>query len=616
LDNVWESSQAPHQVYVDGLVDPSVWPAALGMADAMQGVLHAQGIKDLHSVTQHMFKAISTTVEAAGQTGLSTGFPSQLGDALTNVMAPQSVGSTVARGLVEATLTDGSKAGQQVATAMFAAGMSALSAAGTVGMAAAAIIGLAYAIYKAFDNAKAHADEEKKERVRRAFELFPPLQQPGGDTDEWYFKQRILPILETGTWTSLFSPRFDPRQEWVGAPRNGGYGFAPGVRRDTKDEFGFDLGIFETSGGIGFLPGFNRITSVIQVSIDPFGPQVQNWIKSGGPFPIHRAMAQDVGSYYVNAGRACSIAWSLATEERAIPHLYKIHVGTRTGGGTGHLHDLWKNYMQGGLEYLRESARQWENSAELGLKPGGRVRNAETPEYVLGSAVGCGVASWACSRAEGSTTNHPRFYRVGDGYPPDVYGISQGLAKGCVIEPMTPLYTPQEDSEPCLVSLYDSHLAKTLDEVRRRQVHFLKNSLVCAYVSESWDAFKDPELLSLLRRLRTKLLTHRDRHAVQLRDVPAGELHDGKDWRAQLRAAGVNALQGAGTRLSHQGPASSAVEPDDTPEPLVPVHGVMPFADLVQPAQRWWQNKRVLLGLGIGAVGVVGAAAAIRRARR
>ena len=619
LDNVWQSSQAPHQTYVDGLVDPSVWPAVLQVDSTMQNVLHAQGIKDLHAVTQHMVRVISTTVEIAGgsQTGLSTGFTSQLSSALDSVMTPQSIGSSVAAGLVEATLTDSSSAGEKVASAMFAAGMSALSATGPVGMAAAAIVGLAYAIYRAFDTAKENRDKVKAERVRLAFESFPPLQQPGGDTDEWYVKQRILPVLETGNWTDLFSPRFDPRNEWVGAPRHGGYGFAPGLRQNTKDEFGFDRGVFETSGGVGFLPGFNRITSVLQVSIDPFGSAVQNWIKSGGRFPIHHTMVQDVGSFYVNAGRMCSIAWSWATAERASPHLYKIHVGTPDGPGE-HLHYLWRSYMGGGIEYLRESAKQWAHSDDLGLKAGGRMKSADNPEYVLGSAIGCGVASWACSRASGGTTNHPKFYRLGPpgGYSPGNYGISQGLAKGCVIEPMTPLYTPIEDGEPCLVSLYESHLAETLKEVRARQLHFLRNSLVCAYVSEKWDAFRDPALLDLLRRMRTKLLTHRDRHAVQLRDVAPGELHNGKDWRAQLVAAGVNAMQGAGMRLSTQGPGSSAVDPDGEPEPLVPVHAVMPFAEHIPPTLRWWQKPRVWAGIGAGVgVGLGATALAVSRRR-
>ena len=125
-------------------------------------------------------------------------------------------------------------------------------------------------------------ETEKKARARRAFELMPPLQQPGSDTDEWYVKTKIFPALQTGSWTRLFAPRFNPRQEWVGAPRNGGYAFAPGERSGTKDEFGVDTAVFEGNDNVGFLPGFNRITSVIQVSLDPMGDDVQKWFKNGG----------------------------------------------------------------------------------------------------------------------------------------------------------------------------------------------------------------------------------------------------------------------------------------------------------------------------------------------
>lgn len=627
LDEVWTSEQAPHQAFVDGLVDPSLWPSALGNGPSMSDVMHAQGVKDIYRGTQHLVRHIVTAVELGGgspgaASSLSTGFPSQLGDALTNVLTPQSVASSIPADLVKATLTDTNSAGGKVATALFATGMTALSAAGPIGMAAAAIVGLAFTIFKAFDNAKKWKEKEKEERIRRAFESFPPLQQPGDDTDEWYVRKVIFPILETGNWTSLFSPRFNPRKEWVGAPRNGGYGFAPGERHNTKDEFGIDTGIFETGGGVGFLPGFNRITSVIQVSIEPFGPTVQSWMEKGGHFPIKKSIVQDVGSFYVNTGRLCSIAWSWATAEDASPNLYKIHVGTRDGDAEDSLHYLWRNYMQGGLEFLRENGHQWADWSQLGLNPGGRVKDKERPEFLLGSAIGCAVGSWTCSRALDSTNNNPRFVRVGTtppgGYPPGQYDVSQGLPNGCVIEPMTPGYTPKEDDKPCLVSLYDSHLVETLDKLRKRQIHYLRHSLVCAYVREGWDAFKDPELLELLRNLRTKLLTHKDRFLVQMRDVPRDELHNGKDWREQLKASGINEfLAGGGTKLAAKGPGAGAIEPETEPAPLVPVDGQMPFAGRVPPAtDPWWRDRRIWTGAGLTALTGAVVLYGIKEARR
>ena len=613
LDQTWKSELPPHQAFIDGLVDPSLWPSQLGTGDSLRGVLHAQAIADLQRGTQHMLKHLTTRIEGVVADLASTGVVSDLTKALNDAMTPQSMALSIPQDLVTSTLTQTDTQGGKVASALFAAGLTAMSAAGPIGMAAAAIIGTAYAIFRAVDSTKKWNESEKKARVRRAFELMPPLQQPGSDTDEWYVKTKIFPALETGSWTRLFAPRFDPRSEWVGAPRNGGYAFAPGHRVNTKDEFGITTGVFEGNDNIGFLPGFNRITSVIQVSLDPVGDDVERWREKGGQWPVRKAMVQDVGAYYQNSTRLCAIAWKWATAQDASPNLYKVFVGEDTAPDEGSLHYQWREYMKGGLDYILENGRQWWKSSELGLEAGGRVRNPEKPEYLLGSAIGCAVASWACYRSMEWTPNNPRFFRTDPGYPAEDLDINHGLPNGCVIDVGAWGRTADGDERPCLTTLYRSHIQRTLNEVRERQVYFLRHSLVCAYVRESWDAFKDPKLLHMLRQMRSKLLTHRDRHNVRLRDVPEGETFNGKPWRQALIEAGVNdKLGGNGLRLA--GARAGSIEPTDEPPPAVLDTGVMPFAAPI-PAP-WWKRPRVWAGIGATAVAVGGLVYFARRGRR
>ena len=613
LDQSWRSELPPHQTFIDGLVDPSLWPSRLGTGGSLRGVLHAQAIGDLQRGTQHMLKHLTTRIEGVVSELASTGVVADLTGALNHAMVPQSLALSISQDLVTSTLTGTDSQGGKIASALFAAGLTAMSAAGPIGMAAAAIIGTAYAIYRAVDSSKQWKETEKKARARRAFELMPPLQQPGSDTDEWYVKTKIFPALETGSWTRLFAPRFNPRREWVGAPRNGGYAFAPGERSDTKDEFGIDTALFEGNDNIGFLPGFNRITSVIQVSLDPMGDDVQRLFERGGQWPIRKAMVHDVGAYYQNATRLAAIAWKWATAQDASPNLYKLFVGEDTAPDDASLHYMWREYMRGGLEYILENGRQWWKSAELGLEAGGRVRDPNSPEFLFGSAIGCAVASWACFRSSEWTPNNPRFFRTDPGYPAPDLNINHGLPNGCVIDVGSWGRSADGDDRQCLTSLYDSHLKRTLIEVRERQAYFLRHSLVCAYVREGFDAFKDPKLLHLLRSMRGKLLTHRDRHNVRLRDVPEGELFQGKPWRQALRDAGVNDLVG-GSGLRLAGARAGAIEPTEEPPPSVLDTGVMPFAGPL-PATPWWRRRAVWAGAG-AALAAGGAVYAARRMRR
>ena len=594
LDEQWQSEQPPRQAYVDGLVDPSLWPAGIGS----KNFLHSAGIRDIHRGTQHMLRTLVTAAEHVAKGSASTGMLRSLSQALTDVTTPQLIGLEIAADMVRPLLTDTKHDGRKIASALFATGMSALSATGPVGMAASAIVGLAWAVFSAFNASKEWKEKEKKERMRRAYEMMPPLQQAGSDSDDWYIRTKIYPALQTGNWTRLFAPRFNGKKEWVGAPRNGGYGFAPGDQEDTKDEFGIDTANFDPNDNVGFVPGLNRITSVCQVSLDPMGDDVQYWFENGGPWPIKKMHVTDVGDFYVNSTRYCAIIWAWATKQNASPHLYKLHVGTPDVDDDNCLHTQWRRYYAGAFDFLKRNADEWHKWPEWDLPTGGRVKNAGKPQYLFGSAIGCVATSWACYLHSSSTNLHPRFMKYHPVLPESIKA-HHGLP-GCVISPAGfyararfDVHGDLVDDQPrCVRSLYESHVKQTLIKVRRRQEHYLKNSLVCAYVRSGWDAFKDDRLATELDRLREIMLTHPARKKIDLADVPKDEKHRGKNWKGLLIKSGVtkfspllggHALKGA--------PSAGAVEPNDEPEPNVPNWGSMPFAAPPRPAVPPWYRR-------------------------
>ncbi|MGB1016135.1 MAG: hypothetical protein ACPG4T_18515, partial [Nannocystaceae bacterium] len=481
--------------------------------------------------------------------------------------------------------------GAKVASALFAVGMTALSCAGPLGAAAAAIIGFATFLVKLFSGRKKWKEKNREELMRKAYQSMPPLQIGGSDSDEFQVRQ-VFTAMQGGSWTHLFQPRFDPTREWIGAPRNGGYGFAPGQRYDTKDEFGIDTGEFEPSGGVGFNPAVGRITSVVQVSLDPMGSDVQKWFSSGYIFPVKRAFVRDVGEFYQSTSHLCSVAWDLVAQEHGSPHLFKVDVGTESTARDEALHLMWRRYFGGAVNYIKTNGIEWDNWENLGISRRGRSLDPDKPEFILGTGLGCVAGSWACYQD----------MRADPGYPPAQMKDRIGLYSGCVIQPRQAL--ERIDGKLCLVSLYDSQLKGILTKVRERQEEFLYTTLVCAYTSEKWDAFRNggDGLLERLQNARDHLLTNKPAlRAVVLGDVLRSEEHRGKNWYAQLKQAGAGKLD----KLASRPPASGAVNPPTGPPPEVPQHFAPPF---VIPDEDGL-SRTAKIGLGVGGALVAGVAA-------
>lgn len=623
LPEKFESRLPSHQVYTDALTDPSLSPEAVMGSEygtAMADVLNSQGIRDMAFGTQQMLRTL-TTVADIGQlptlSEASNGMVSDLRAELAGACTVPAYGLQIGAAAVDGLLknTGSGNVGQKVASAVIAASMTALSSMGPWGMAAAAIVGFAAAIAKAITKRKEWASLEREERIKKAYELAPPLQQEGSDSDEWYVDAVLLPSMQRGHWTHLFAPRFNPRGEWVGVERQGGMAFAPGGSTSAEDQYGNRTTFFSPTGGIGFMPGFNKIASVLQVSLDPIGPKVAGWYEKRGFWPVNKAMVRDVGDFYVNTNRLCAIVWSWVANRPHSQHLYKVNVGTPESDDENCLHYQWKNWCDGGLDYLVQNMEGWYNSGD-GEIQNGRVMDPDNPEFMIGSAIGCQIGAWSCYKKSGG--GYHQYFPFG--YPTDQMGKSQGAVLGCIVNPQLSII--KAGGRPCVTTLYEVQMKGTLKRVRARQWWNLSHSLSCAYVRRDWDAFLDRDLQDRLDEHRLLLLKHPARFRVRLSDVPDHERlgrEDSRDWKTALIASGVKENKWGPTGLARRPPP--LVEPKE-PEPEVggfdakmpfsappsqPVEATIDFGALNR-ALRQRRNQRIIAGsaavaaLGLAAV--------------
>jgi hypothetical protein len=592
INQAFESRLPPHRLLVQALADPSKSIAAIDalVADANpNGILHTAGLQDLQLGTQVLLHARVAASRIGDQLVLpGNGALSTLTDGLVDVMKSFKIPARASDQDIQMFLLEAS----------FAVGMKALGAIGPVGKIAAAIIGFARGIVQIVKQRREIKEQDAKQREALAYAKLPPLQEPDTQVDAWYVDQVLRPLMETGSWTPIFSPRFES-DEWIGIERNGGVAFAPGDRIPGVDDFGKDLKVFKAGGGVGFIPGLDHIASVLQVATDT--AKLETW--RGGPWPIRPDMVTDTGKFFVNTGRLAAIAWAWATEVDASPDLYKLHITA--------LHEKWKRYCDGGRRFLLDNAEDWKNN--LGK---GRILSG-VPEFIAGSAIGCAIGAWRCLPKDNGFALLTAGLRGDDIRGP---GLGRELL-GCVMDP--PAMDAYASGQACFTTIYEERIQKVLDEALRRQRYFLKHSLVSAYVRADFDAFRDVKIRDALFRARKILLEHPDRMLVELADVaddePGLATGDGKTWKQQLRARGVKPrhplLGGSQGRFMDRQPGT--LEPPRDPPPKIPVYeGHLAWGELAgdpDPTGFPWK----IAGLVLGGLVLGGSAyAAARYARK
>ena len=594
LNQPFESRLPPHKLLVEALGDPSKSIAAIDeiIADANpNGILHTAGLQDLQlgaQVLMHARVAASRFGDAVTLSG--NGILSSLSDGLVDVMRSIKIPARASAQDVQMFLAD----------TAFAIGMKALGALGPVGKIAAAILGFARGIIQLVKQRRELAKMDAERREALAYAKLPPLQEPDVQVDAWYVDAVLKAKMETGSWTAIFAPRFDS-DEWVGVRRNGGIALAPGGPAPGVDDFGHDVKVFKTGGGVGFVPGLDQITSVIQVAKDP--RDIASWKPGSAGWPIRPDLVTDVGKFFVNTGRLAALAWSWATEVDASPDLYKIHVAA--------LHEQWRRYCDGGRRFLLDNAKDWR---ENGGK--GRVLS-DDPQFIAGSAIACAIGAWRCMPRDNG------YALLGAGLRgDDLRGPAVGReVLGCVMDP--PSMDAFASGKACFTTIYEERIRGVLDEARRRQSFFLRHSLVAAYVRADFDAFRDPQLRDALLKARKALLEHPDRMLVVLDDVADDEPGlpgDGKTWKEQLLARGVKRrppfLAPGRDRLAGRSPGT--LDPPTEPPPKVPIYeGPLAWGELADLADPTLEDRIGprwrLAALALGGVLLGGGAYALAR---
>jgi len=591
-----------HNVLQAGLNDPSLKNDAIDMvleaASAGAGSLHSAGLADLQLGSQVLTYMRVTASRIGGELTLpGNGMLTAMTTGLVQTMQSFKVPSQVDPNQLQAIIAD----------AAFAAGLKGLGALGPIGKIAAAIIGAAKAIIDIVRTRDQIEKEAGELRERQVYLRLPPLQQPDTDVDAYYVESVLRPLMESGSWTPIFSPRFDS-DEWKGIARNGGFAFAPGDDILGEDPFGKPNRVFSPGAGVGLIPGLDRITSVVQVSADPMA--IQAWGGSGR-WPVKPDMVTDVGKFYVNTGRLGSIVWGWATAYDASPDLYKLDVGVHNGAGDKHLHYRWKRYCDGGVRYMQETSDDWVNNNGKGRALSGDAR------YILGTGIGCAVGAWRCM----NTLEGGKYERVDPGWFGHERMAKFGLGKGtlgCVMDPPS-MQVRDQNGDRCVLTLYDVHIRRVLEKVRDRQVHYLWHSLVAAYVRADFDAFRDPWMKAQLMQARKVMLEHPDRKLVELADVADDEPGlpgSGMTWKEQLIARGVrppHPFQHGGRVRTH-GAQPGTLKPDKDPPPRVPVSKIpMPFGELAGAPDDGDDAPRTSRGLlwAAGGTAIVGGGAAL-----
>lgn len=565
---MFRSRLPSHQELQNAWCDPSV-RSSLGL-DTFEA-LAARQAQDLHKGARALLYDLAT--DLGNEAGALASFPFKDLDGLRMCVQSSPVANMITENDVAQLFQgDASEALKTAGRVALGVGLAAVGTAiPVVGQIGAAVVALGRAIYKIL--------AQQRETLKRAdaavrealYQSFPPLQTADSVTDSGIVQHQLRAIMTSQDWTPIFLPRF--AGEWVGIERDKGFAFAPGQKVAWSDDFGGDKGeAFVPSGGVGLIPGTSILTSVIQVNLDPRGVAFQSFLK-GGADPRGAATALnplsgaqyviDTGSFYTATARLGALAWEWATRSGS-PYLYRLDALR--------MHAAWKAYCDAGLDYLRARVFPWY--AKLVQARAKSEVDSLNLEGFFGSAVYYGVGSWAGYQT-GGTDQSPVFkrYEAPTGRHREAMKRAKlypGSQHSGAFLPI--LGAPAKGFQSCMGTMYERNPAirDVLDALQAKQRADLRRTLVCAYVRHTDAAFAgDASLAELLGKMRSLLLASEERFAVNMLDVPEDETHNGKDWREQLRKAGVPALPNlVGTVSGKLGPA---VEPGEPPPPMPPL---------------------------------------------
>lgn len=462
-----------------------------------------------------------------------------------------------------------------------------------VGTIAAAIIGIAIGLRKRIEKFREKRELAAADRRAAFYESLPPLQVGGGkELDNIMINQVIGPALRTRDLTKLFLPRFDSTKPWVGLERDGGMAFGQGTKYPGEDpsRLGGEWDVIEPSpdGGLGCIPGTNRITGLIQVSLNTneASPEGALWkgfrlgAGKGGKDPrnLDRAQGglagwervQDTGLWMRTSGTVAGNLWDLA-RRRGNPLKYRLDPLK--------MHNQWRGWAERGLEFIRNVCYPWWSKYSL---PEGGIDPDANLEGYLGTGTFLAFGAWASQvNPQGSSTYHQNFWDFPRpfGYTGDqmaaswapCYGSRHSTVWSERSGAFLPIYSPANWHDAGMGENYNRglNIRGTLNNLQAQQYRELVDTIVCASVSIEDAAFKaDPALREKMLASRAILLKHKARFDVDLDDVLDSEPGvpglpgQAEGWKAQLVKAGVKPIPPG---LQGQGGVKLGSEPEYKP---------------------------------------------------
>lgn len=550
LSTPFESRYPTYADFKNGFLYPDTVALLIGSQD----VLHANQATDVRSGMQRICRDL--VVDLGGQAPIN--LPSSMLDGVRSIVNSLEIDLAITAEVVTNVVfpMDGSSFASQQGAKNVAIGVG-LATLGVevpvVGTIAAAIIGLALGVRKLVTNWKVKQNAADAEARAKFYAALPPLQTGGSETDNALIESVLRPALRTRDLTQIFMPRFEGTQ-WAGLPRDGGYAFAQGkAQAGGSDVFLQDIEVFTPNeGALGVIPGTSRVTAVIQVSFQTdtsqAGSEAWTSFQKGGQDPRNAEGAwqrvTDTGLYYPATGRLAGNLWNLC-RQKGNPLKYRLD--------PVRMHAAWREWAESGLAYIRDTCYGWYAKFRRGSDKFDPDLNLDG---WFGTAVFHGIGAWA-SQVVGGTTYKPTYqdFPRPFGYTGDQMAASwapcYGFQKSAIWSGRSGSWLPISNE----TDWHDSGMGEnynrglnirgTLTSLQKQMSSELGTTLVAAYCSVNDAAFVgDLALKERMLKMRSLLLTHKDRMLIDLADVREDEpgipgQPNWESWRKQLLAVGV-----------------------------------------------------------------------------
>lgn len=393
-------------------------------------------------------------------------------------------------------------------------------------MIAGQVVGLAVMLWNMF--------EESPNKPAPAL----PSQEYDDATDTSLFDIQVKGIVASSDWTALWMPRFEglPTIRRIEDTANRqGWSYALGGGYTGHNTASNEL---IASGGIGMIPGGRRISSIMQSLMmekrRADGPPYYEsrvgacWYSDNGR-SLPKVLTRDVGTFYPASGQGMMLLWD--TCQKLSPQMYAVDAHA--------IRLAWHDYMMAlwdGIVYL------W----------GHRPNEAHW-----------GTGAWRCGWSQ-------IVANLTIGRDGNIGGVGSLLPS--TSQDHISVFTDMWNR----TNLYEKIVRQACEIMTIRQVHYLRNTTIAAYLTDDMGAFRQPDVRAYYEEARERILQTDEKYQVRLRDVIDG------GYRSALENVGGGTTRPLGNYPQPGGgtiplPSATPAAPEEPPPP----RGGNPFGPFV-----------------------------------